>query len=159
MRSLAVVLLLAAVAFADDPPLPDGTDKALKQIPALKPPPGMKVELFAAEPKLGSPVAIALDEKNRVYVAEEYRFNRGTQENRSNPALKTEYLLADDLQIRTLDDRLNLFKKWSHKFPGGMSWFTRYADQVRMLEDTKGTRRADVSEVLAYFDEPLDGLC
>jgi len=161
MRPLAVALLLAAAALvaANDPDPPDGTEKALKQIPALKPPPGMRVELFAAEPKLGSPVAIALDEQNRVYVAEEYRFNRGTQENRSNPALATLYLLEDDLQIRTLDDRLRVFKKWSHKFPGGMDWFTKYADQVRMLEDTKGTGRADVSEVLATFSEPLDGLC
>src|SRR6478609_2243089 len=134
-RSLALVPLLATItlAAANDPDPPDGTDKALKQIPALKPPPGMRVELFAAEPKLGSPVAIALDEQGRVYVAEEYRFNRGTQENRSNPALATSYLLEGDLQIRTLDDRLKLFKKWSHKFPGGMDWFTKYADQVRML--------------------------
>lgn len=163
LRVLALLPLLACtVALAappDEPDLPDGTDKALKQIPALKPPPGMKVELFAAEPKLGSPVAIGLDEQNRVYVCEEYRFNRGTQENRSNPALKTEYLLDDDLQIRTLDDRLALFKKWQHKFPGGMDWFTKHADQLRMLEDTTGSGRADKSTIIAKFHAPLDGLC
>ena len=60
-----------------EPDLPDGTDAARKAMAGFRLPTGMKVELFAAEPKLASPVAIALDEKGRVFVAEEYRFNRG----------------------------------------------------------------------------------
>lgn len=158
LRVCRLVALLAglmpALAAVADPPLPDGTDEATRAIATFRVPSGMQVELFAAEPKLGAPVAIALDEQGHVYVAEEYRFNRGTEENRTRP-----FLLEDDLQIQTLDDRLAMFKKWAHKFPGGMEWFSRYSDQVRLLEDRDGDGRADFSSVFAGgFNDPLDGL-
>ncbi len=155
---LALLLVTPLAALPADPELPDGTDKALKQIPTFRLPAGLKVELFAAEPMLTSPVAIGLDERNRVYVAEELRFNRGTQENRSNAALPTQFLLEDDLQSKTLDDRRKLLEKWAHKFPGGMDWYTRHSDQLRLLEDTKGRGNADKSTVLAKFSGVLDGL-
>ncbi|MCE9532524.1 MAG: HEAT repeat domain-containing protein [Planctomycetes bacterium] len=146
-------LLLVSLAASAPPELPDGTDKAKKAMAAFRVPQGLKIDLFAAEPKLASPVAICIDEKGRVYVAEEYRFNLGTEENRTRP-----FLLEDDLQIKTLDDRLAVYKKWAHKFDGGMEWFTKHADQVRLLEDTTGSGRADKSSVFATFNEPLDGL-
>lgn len=155
---LVVSTAALTVAVPADPELPDGTDKALKQIPTFRLPAGMKAELFAAEPMLTSPVAIGLDERNRVYVAEELRFNRGTQENRSNAALPTQYLLDDDLQSRTLNDRRKLMEKWAHKFPGGMEWYSKHSDQLRLLEDTKGRGKADKSTVLAKFNDMLDGL-
>src|SRR5687767_8494904 len=161
MRYRLLALLLVAVAVAapaSDPDLPDGTDRGLKQIPTFRIPAGLKVELFAAEPMLASPVAIGLDEHNRVYVAEEFRFNRGTQENRNNAALPTLYFLEDDLEIQTLADRRKVFEKWAHKFPGGMDWYTKHADQLRLLEDTKGRGRADKSTVVARFNGTLDGL-
>ncbi|VTR95451.1 heme-binding protein : Membrane-bound dehydrogenase domain protein OS=Pirellula staleyi (strain ATCC 27377 / DSM 6068 / ICPB 4128) GN=Psta_0686 PE=4 SV=1: GSDH: HEAT_2: Cytochrom_C [Gemmata massiliana] len=137
-----------------EPALPDGTDTARKQIATFKVPAGLKVELFAAEPMLASPVAIGLDEKNRVFVAEEYRFNRGTEENRTRS-----FLLDDDLQIRTPEDRLAMYRKHANKFDGGMDWFTKHSDQIRLLEDTKGTGKADKSTVFAGgFNAPLDGL-
>jgi quinoprotein glucose dehydrogenase len=137
-----------------EPALPDGTDAARKQIPTFRAPAGMKVELFAAEPMLASPVAIGLDEKNRVFVAEEYRFNQGTEENRSRG-----FLLDDDLQVNTLADRLAMFKKHASKFDGGLKWFSRHADQIRLLEDTAGKGVADKSTVFAGgFNAPLDGL-
>jgi len=121
---------------------------------AFRHPAGLKVELWAADPLLASPVAICLDEKNRVFVAEEYRFNQGTEENRTRP-----FLLEDDLQIRTTDERLAMYRKWAHKFPGGMDWFSKHADQVRLLEDRKGRGFADFSSVFAGgFNDPLDGL-
>ncbi|OWK35581.1 hypothetical protein FRUB_08144 [Fimbriiglobus ruber] len=146
--------LLAVAAPPDPPDLPDGTDKALKAMAALRAPAGFRVELYAAEPKLASPVAISIDEKNRVYVAEEYRFNQGTEENRTRG-----FFLEDDLQISTLDDRLRMYQKHASKFQGGMEWFTRHADQVRLLEDTTGSGRADKSTVFAGgFNGTLDGL-
>jgi quinoprotein glucose dehydrogenase len=152
---LAVALALGAAPLVVPPPhLPDGTAAATRAIATFRTPPGLKVELFAAEPMLGSPVAITLDEQGRVFVAEEYRFNRGTEENRTRP-----FLLEDDLQLRTVDDRLAMYRKWAHKFEGGMAWFSRHADQVRVLEDTRGTGKADVSRVFAGgFNDPLDGL-
>ncbi len=137
-----------------EPALPDGTDAARKQIPTFRAPASVKVELFAAEPMLASPVAIGLDERNRVFVAEEYRFNQGTEENRSRG-----FLLDDDLQVNTLGDRLAMFKKHAKQFDGGMKWFSKHADQIRLLEDTKGTGVADKSTVFAGgFNAPLDGL-
>jgi quinoprotein glucose dehydrogenase len=137
-----------------EPTLPDGTEAAMKQIATFRIPAGTKVELFAAEPMLASPVAIGLDEKNRVFVAEEYRFNQGTEENRTRG-----FFLDDDLQIRTLEDRLAMYKKHAARFDGGMDWFSKHADQIRLLEDTKGVGKADKSTVFAGgFNHPLDGL-
>jgi quinoprotein glucose dehydrogenase len=134
--------------------LPDGTDAAKKAISGFRFPEGMKMELFAAEPQLSGPVAICLDEKGRVFVAEEYRFNRGTEENRTRP-----FLLEDDLQIESLDDRLAMFRKYADQFEGGMDWFSKVSDQVRLLEDTDGDGHADVSKIFAgKFNGVLDGL-
>ncbi|MDX1944731.1 MAG: HEAT repeat domain-containing protein [Pirellulaceae bacterium] len=137
-----------------DPPLPDGTLSATQRIAGLKMPAGLSAALFAAEPLLASPVAICLDEQGRLFVAEEYRFNRGTQENRTRP-----FLLEDDLQSRTVADRLAMHRKFASKFDGGLSWFTRYTDQVRRLTDSDGDGRADLSSVFAAgLNGPLDGL-
>lgn len=145
---------LVATVGAAPPELPDGTDTATKRLATFKIPEGMKVELFAAEPRLASPVAIGLDELNRVFVAEEYRFNLGTEENRTRP-----FLLEDDLQIQTLEDRLKMYEKFAAKFDGGMDWFRKVADQVRLVEDTDGDGKADRSTVFAPgFNGTLDGL-
>ncbi|HLW65711.1 MAG TPA: HEAT repeat domain-containing protein [Gemmataceae bacterium] len=151
---LVFVGLTQSSSFAQTPPIRNGTDAARKEMAAFRYPAGLKVELFACEPMLASPVAICLDEKGRVFVAEEYRFNQGTEENRTRP-----FLLEDDLQLRTVDDRLAMYKKHADKFPGGMSWFSKHSDQVRMLVDRAGTGHADYSTVFAGgFNDPLDGL-
>ena len=134
--------------------LPDGTEAAIKQLATFRVPEGMKVELFSAEPQLASPVAIGLDEQNRVFVAEEYRFNLGTEENRTRP-----FLLEDDLQLQTTADRLRMYEKWAGEFEGGMEWFTKVSDQVRLVVDEDGDGRAERSTVFAPgFNAPLDGL-
>ncbi len=158
----------ARVAFAVEPqppflgggpartaaPLPDGTAAAERHMAGLRVPPGMKIELFAAEPQLGNPVALCLDERNRVYIAEQYRFNQGTEENRTRP-----FLLEDDLQVRTLADRVAMYRKHLNQFAGGWDWFTRHTDQVRLLEDRDGDGRAERSTVYADgFNGVLDGL-
>ena len=159
---LVLVILITTVVAQEpvkEPDLPDGKDKARKQMAAFRLPPGMKAELFAAEPMLASPVAISVDDKGRVFVAEEYRLGQGAAENRDNPAFKFTFFLDDDLQIRTLDDRLKAYRKWADKLPGGFDYFTKHADQVRRLEDTTGKGYADKSTVFAGgFNQPLDGL-
>lgn len=117
-------------------------------------PEGWKIRLFADYPELSNAVAFCLDEQGRIYVAEEHRFNRGTEENRTRP-----FLLEDDLQLNTVEDRLAMYRKWSSKFEGGMSWFEKYSDQVRRLEDRDGDGRSDRSTIFAGgFNRPLDGL-
>ncbi len=170
-RSLAVMVVLSAgVAAALTPPdvvkpvappvaerekeLPDGTAAAVKQMATFRLPPGMRVDLFAAEPMLASPVAIGLDDSNRVYVAEEYRFNQGAEENRTRG-----FFLDDDLQLKTVADRLKMYEKHAAKFPGGMAHFTKHADQVRLLTDTTGSGKATKSSVFAGgFNAAADGL-
>lgn len=150
----AAMLCLSVVVYATPPILPDGSADAEKRIATFKVPQGIRIQLFAAEPHLASPVAIGLDERNRVFVAEEYRFNLGTEENRTRP-----FLLEDDLQLQTLDDRLKLYEKFADRFEGGMEWFRKVADQVRLVEDTDGDGRADRSTIFAPdFNGTLDGL-
>jgi quinoprotein glucose dehydrogenase len=151
--TFCVLARLSAVVMAQEI-LPDGSKAAELAISGFKIPDGMKMEVFAAEPQVASPVAICIDEKGRVYAAEEYRFNRGTPENRTQ-----DFFLEDDLQIDSLEDRLALYKKFEVRFEGGMDWFTKVSDQVRILEDRDGDGRADFSKIFAGgFNEPLDGL-
>ncbi len=166
-RFLPTLIPFCAMGLLAAPPqtepqkdLPDGTEVAAKLIPQLRMPKGMKAELWAAEPKLASPVAISIDEQGRVFVAEEYRLGKGAAENRSNQAFDFTFFLEDDLQIRTLNDRLKAYRKWQDKMPGGYGYFSANADQVRRLEDSTGSGRADKSTVFAGgFNAPLDGLC
>ncbi|MFO0806781.1 MAG: PVC-type heme-binding CxxCH protein [Gemmataceae bacterium] len=165
MRRLAFAVLfsplalLAADPVQTTPPLPDGSAKAKQHMAGFRLPQGLKVELFAAEPMLSSPVAISVDEKGRVFVAEEYRLGHGAAENRSNPAFNFSFWLDDELQLKSNDDRLKMYEKWASKFPGGMKWFTSHGDQLRLVEDTTGSGRADKSRVFAGgFNSPLDGL-
>src|SRR5262245_62169727 len=99
MRFHALLLLPAltvcAAALAQESP--DGSAKARDQMAAFRLPPGLRVELFAAEPQLANPVGISIDEKGRIFVAEEYRLGRGAVENRGNPAFNFGFFLEDDL--------------------------------------------------------------
>jgi quinoprotein glucose dehydrogenase len=159
---LPLLLLPVALVAADpakDPALPDGTDKAKKQMAAFTAPKGMTVELFAAEPQVLSPVALTVDDKGRVFLAEVHRLGRGVVENRDNAAFKFSFFLDDDLKIRTPADRLKAYEKHKGRVPGGMDFYTTHSDQVRRLEDTKGTGKADKSTVFATgFNRPLDGI-
>ncbi len=151
---LLVSVIIAHPLLAQPPKVADGTADGIKAIAKFKVPAGFKVDLWAAEPMLGNPVAFCIDEKGRIFVAESYRFNRGTEEYRHRP-----FFLDGDLANTSVDDRLAMYKKFESKFPGGMSYFSKYADQIRLLEDRAGKGRADYSSVFADgFNDPLDGL-
>ena len=135
-------------------PAPDGRVEATRAIATFRAPRGFKIELFAAEPELRHPIAFCLDEQGRVYVAEEHRFNRGTEENR-----KCSFLLDDDLQCNSIEDRLKMYQKYADRFKGGMDWFTKHGDQVRQLVDSDGDGVSDRSTIFAGgFNDPLAGL-
>jgi len=136
------------------PKLEAARAEAARTVAGLRLPTGFQAHVFAVEPLLGNPVAFTLDERNRVYVAESYRFNRGTEENRTRS-----FFLTDDLSLKTLDDRRAMYQKFADKFSGGMEYFTRYADQVRRVVDKDGDGQADESTIFAGgFNETLDGL-
>lgn len=132
----------------------EGRVAADRAIATFSAPRGFKVETFAAEPELRHPIAFCLDDQGRVYIAEEHRFNRGTEENR-----KCSFLLNDDLQCNSVEERLKMYQKYADRFKDGMQHFTKHGDQVRMLEDKDGDGKSDRSTVFAgNFNDPLDGL-
>ena len=151
---LLAIALTANSLFAQPAKVADGTAEGTKAIAKFKVPAGFKVDLWAAEPMLGNPVAFCIDEKGRIFVAESYRFNRGTEEYRHRP-----FFLDGDLANTSVDDRLAMYKKFEAKFPDGMKYFTKYADKIRLLEDRAGQGKADFSSIFADgFNDPLDGL-
>src|SRR5262245_28408252 len=109
----AISLVTAAALFAADAPQPayqaavkPASDEAIRVMAKFRVPDGLKVELWAAEPMLANPVALALDEKGRVYVAETFRHSQGVPDIRGHMAW-----LDDDLASRTVADRLAKYKK------------------------------------------------
>ncbi|MFT5130446.1 MAG: quinoprotein glucose dehydrogenase, partial [Rhodothermales bacterium] len=138
MRILSLIFLAPFIALAQAKP---------------QHPDGLELAEFATYPQMGNPVAIDVAADGRVFVAEQYRFNRGTEENRTSG-----FLLEDDLQIQTLDDRQAMYEKWAERYEGGMAWYSRYTDQIRLLTDSDRDGRADRSQIFASFNEPLDGL-
>jgi len=108
-------------------------------------PPDVRVELIAAEPDIVDPVAVAFDERGRMFVVE----NRGYPEDESG-AGQIALLMDEDgdgaySRVSTFYNRLN--------FPNGvMAWnggiIVTDAPQVLFLNDTTGDGVADVREVL-----------
>src|SRR5262245_24648945 len=105
-----VVGLLALPAAGDDakpwePYVAPASQEAVKAIPRIRVPAGLKVDLFAAEPLLANPVAFCFDHKGRCYVAETFRIQKGVTDNRNHM-----YWLDDDLACRTVADRVAMYK-------------------------------------------------
>ncbi|MCM8541594.1 MAG: hypothetical protein NE328_15100, partial [Lentisphaeraceae bacterium] len=131
----------------------DHNSPSHKAIQSLQRPAEFEINIFATYPMFGNPVAFDVDRFGNIYVAEQYRFNQGTQENRTS-----NFFLDDDLQVNSLEDRLAMYKKWQHKFKGGMKFFTTTPDIIRLVQDTDDDGKADKSSVFAEFKETLDGL-
>jgi len=115
--------------------------------------PGLKIELFAAEPLLKNPVAFAPDEKGRWYIAETYRQERGVEDNRAHANW-----LNDDIASRTVEDRLAMINKFYRDPQKFAEKFTTEQERVVRIEDSNGDGVADKQTIFADgFREPLDG--
>src|SRR5262245_47883037 len=77
-------------------PASEDGERALSRI---RTPAGLKLALWAAEPILANPVAISVDERGRIYVAETYRQKHGAEDNREHG-----HWLDDDLAATTIED-------------------------------------------------------
>jgi putative heme-binding domain-containing protein len=114
--------------------------------------PGMKVELWAAEPMLANPVAFSVDELGRVWTSETYRYRSSVLDIRHYM-----FMLEDDLASRSLDDRLKQIRKWFG--PDGEKELSKETEVIRLLEDTDHDGKADKSTVVADgLNSPLDGI-
>lgn len=154
MRALLLCVLplaLWAAAPPVEPPLrnsePLTPDRELKTFHL---PPGFRAELVASEPNVVDPVAMAFDERGRLFVAEMMGYpngGRGTGEITSG-------------RIRLLEDRdgdgvYETSRVWAEglRFPTGLlPWrgglLVANAPDLIYLEDTKGTGKADRKRVL-----------
>jgi len=95
MRRSAVLLLLALLA---DPAVSQETPEQEAARRKLKVADGVQASLWASDPLLANPVAISVDEKGRIYVAECWRRHTSTLDIH----MRKEWL-DDDLACRTHD--------------------------------------------------------
>lgn len=114
-QAVAVVALFAAdfmtSACAQDaapyvPKIAPASNEGKRALEGFKLPDGMVGSLFAAEPMMANPVAFAIDEKGRVYVAETFRQQHGVEDNRYHMNW-----LHDDLALQTVEQRVEMFRK------------------------------------------------
>jgi quinoprotein glucose dehydrogenase len=150
----------AAVSRTDD------AQAALKKFAVA---PGLQVEVWASEPLLANPVALAFDDAGRAYVAETNRRRTSVPDIR-----KFDEWVIPNLALRSVEDRLAFFQR---KFPesakakptkdrpdhngdGQFDWrdLGVESERIRVIEDTDGDGRADQSRVLAEgFNSPVTG--
>jgi quinoprotein glucose dehydrogenase len=145
MRTLAPLALLAlggAAAAQDDP------EAALRK---LRVAPGLKASLWAAEPQLANPVAIAFDEKGRLFVVETHRIGTSVYDIRNYM-----HWLDDDLACRTVEDRERMYRKHLGKDAEKLAV---ESERLRLLEDRDGDGRAEIAQTFAEnFGAMADGL-
>jgi putative membrane-bound dehydrogenase-like protein len=109
---------------------------------------GLRIELVAAEPDVESPVAMAFDEDGRLWVVEMPDYPNGPP--KGQPPGGRVCILEDDgtgryRRTAVFADRL-LFA--NGLLPWGKGAVVTAAPHILLLEDTKGTGRADRREVL-----------
>ncbi len=127
------------------------SDEPLRAMKVFRPADGLTIDLFAAEPLLGNPVALCLDHEGRVFVSETYRYRSSTLDIRHYM-----FMLEDDLANRTIEDREAQIKK---NFPGEWQKLGIETEVIRLLEDRDHDGKADFSAIYADgFHSLLDGI-
>ena len=132
------------------PPIAPASTEAETQLQTFTLPDGVTGSVWAAEPLLANPVAIDVDHRGRLFVAETWRQKKGVEDNREHMDW-----LRHDLAAQTVEDRLDYIKRF---VPDYETEYGTAADLVRLVEDTDGDGTADESRVFAGgFDDVLDG--
>ena len=126
----------------------DEGERALKLFTVA---PGLKVDLWAAEPMLANPVAFNFDEKGRAYVCETFRLHAGVDDIRGIMPW-----LDEELASRSVDDRLAEMKR---HLGDRFAKYYEQSERIQLIEDRDGDGRADHANVFAEgFNDPLDGI-
>jgi len=137
--------------------LSDTGESALKKFSVA---PGLRVDLWAAEPLLENPVAFAFDDKGRAFIVETNRRRTSVPDIRKN----TEWLEAS-LSMRSVADRVAFLKKTlapalklkptkdrqDINADGQFDWhdWATESERVKLVEDADGDGKADVWSVFA----------
>ena len=168
-------LLLATLPLCAADVAPGANDK--KQNPLIDPPevairkftvaPGLKVDLFAAEPDVRNPVALSIDERGRVFVVESDRRRSSVFDIRghkdwleSDFAFRTVRERADFLRAQVSPTNPAAIKRLTGGGNGNLADFNKdgvidwhdlevQSERIRLLEDADGDGRADHVSVLA----------
>ena len=147
--SAALILLisgLSSATLAQDKPvykpaIAPASNEGERALEGFQLPDGMVGKLFAAEPMLVNPVAFAIDEQSRVFVAETFRQQKGVEDNRYHMNW-----LHDDLALQTVEQRVEMFRKHLGE---KVYEYAAHHDRIRLLEDSDGDGVADKSTVYA----------
>ena len=142
---LAIIVSIASSSTADEPayspPIAAASNEAELALKGFRIPKGMSGRVWAAEPMLANPVALCIDEKGRIFVAETFRQEKGVEDNRSHMNW-----LGDDLKLQTVEERLEMFKK---HLGDKVSAYGVEHDRIRRLVDRDGDGKADESTIYA----------
>ena len=130
-------------------------EAAAKAIDGYKVASGVKMSVFAAEPQLANPVALYIDEKNRFWVVETFRFDGGGDGWGVYDIRHIYDKIDDDLASKTVEQRLATMKKWNN---GDLAQLEQWPDRLRLIEDRDGNGKADHSSVFAEWSKALDGI-
>ncbi len=175
MRAFLPLLLTTALAFSadevDTPKAPkksddrapkgnaaaDTAENAMKNFAVA---PGLKVDVWAAEPLLENPVALSFDHLGRAFVAVTQRRRTSVPDIRKHEEWKIE-----NLSLRTVEERIAFVKSKMPESPavkpkkseddinkdGQLDWrdWAVESEEIRIVEDSTGSGRADKSRVLA----------
>ncbi len=96
---------IEGTANPDPAPITD-PDKAL--LSTIKFPEGMVAKLFAREPDVQNPTAIAFDDQNRLNIAETHRFDLGKEDNR-----RALFWAREDFALTSTAERLAMLTPFS----------------------------------------------
>ena len=150
IRIAALVLLasvpvrsaeISIVTNANPPKFAPASDEAERALKRFRVPKGFKVELFAAEPLLANPVAFAIDERGRFFVAETFRLHAGVTDIRQHMGW-----LDEELASKSVQERIDMMKRHEGK---RIVDYTKESDRVRLVWDSDNDGLADRSTVFA----------
>jgi len=175
MRHFLPLLLSTVIAFSadevDTPTAPkknddhtpkgnaakDTAENAMKNFAVA---PGLRVDVWAAEPLLENPIAFSFDAHGRAFVAVTQRRRTSVPDVR-----KYESWQIENLSLRTVEERIAFLKAKMPESPaknpkkpaedinkdGQVDWrdWAVESEEIRIVEDSTGSGRADKSRVLA----------
>jgi len=147
----AALMVMVLGAAADEPSEPrlTGPLPAEQAIKTFQLQPGLRIELVAADPMIESPVAMAFDERGRLFVAENRGYPLGPG---SNEAPVGRISMLEDTDGDGRMDRRTIFAD-GLTYPNGlMPWkgglIVTCAPDVLYLRDADGDGKADERKVL-----------